>query len=156
MHHKRGLFSLLPGAVLVSFLLTQPAYADKEGGLSLYSVMLDSPGTSDSGPIHVEMKRSDEGIETLAISAFGKSELAPPELLKSIKEKKWLNGIQLSWSKGYRLTGGRTVYVSLTEGGSWGAVVVAVIGFSEDGNFKVFDNLSRDEAKEKAEKIANS
>lgn len=156
MRHKKGLFSLLPGAVLLSFLLTQPANADKEGGLSLYSVMLDSPGMGDSGPVHVEMQRSDEGIEKLVISAFGKNEAAPPQLLQSIKEKKWLNGLQLSWSRGYRLMGGRTVYVSLTEGGSWGAVVVAVIGFSEDGNFRIFDNLSREEAKEKAEKIANN
>jgi hypothetical protein len=155
MLYKRRVFSFLPVAVLVSFSLTQIANADKEGVLSLYSVMLDSPGMDDSGPVHVEMKRSDEGIDKLVISAFGRNETAPPQLLQSIKEKKWLNGLQLSWSRGYRLTGGRTVYISLTEGGSWGAVVVAVIGFSEDGNFRVFDNLSREEAKKKSEKSAN-
>jgi hypothetical protein len=149
-------FIFLLGAVLLSFILAQPASASKEGGLSLYSVMLDSPGTNESGPVHVEMKRSDEGIEKLMVAAFGRNETAPSQLLQSIKEKKWLNGVQLSGEKGYQFTGGRTVYVSLTEGGSWGAVVVAVIGFSEDGKFRVVDNLSREEVEKKAAKIANN
>jgi len=49
--------------------------------------------------------------------------------------------------------GGKTVYLSLTEGGTAGVVVVAVIGFSEDGKFKLFDNLSRKEFEEKAARI---
>lgn len=146
MRYKKRIFSFLPSAVLVSLLLIQPASADKEGGLSLYRIMLDSPGMDDSGPVHVDIKRSDEGIEKLAISAFGRNGTAPSQLLQLIKEKKWLNGLQLSWSKGYRLMGGRTVYISLTEGGSWGVVVVAVIGFSENGSFRLFDNLTREEA----------
>ena len=42
-----------------------------------------------------------------------------------------------------------------TEGGSWGSVVVAVIRFSEDGKFKVLDNLNREEVEKKAQKIAS-
>jgi len=151
----KKLFTLLPGAILLSSFLVQTASADKEGGLSLYSMTLDSPGTDNSGPVHVEIKRSDEGIEKFVVSAFGRNETAPLRLLQSIKEKRWLSGLQLSFSRGYRLTRGKTVYVSLTEGGSWGAVVVAVIGFSEDGKFKVFDNLSRQEVEKKFGRGAN-
>jgi hypothetical protein len=49
--------------------------------------------------------------------------------------------------------GGKTVYLSLTEGGAWGVVVVALIGFSEDGKFKLLDNLSPEEVAEKAVKV---
>jgi hypothetical protein len=156
MRCNRCFLKAILGAVLLPLILAPPANASKEGGLSLYRVILDSPGTDKSGPVHVEMQRSDEGIEKLMVSAFGRNETAPSQLLQSIKEKRWLNGVQLSWEQGYELTGGKKVYVMLTEGGSWGGVVVAVIRFSEDGKFKVFGNLSREEVEKKAEKIANT
>jgi hypothetical protein len=153
MHRSSSLFIFLLGAVVMPLVLARPAYASKEGGLSLYSVKLDSQGMDDSGPVHVEMKRSDEGIESLKVSAFGKTETAPSALLESIKQKSWLNGVQLSWERGYRDTGGKTIYLSLTEGGAWGVVVVAVIGFNEDGKFRVFVNLSNEEVEKKAARV---
>jgi hypothetical protein len=141
---RRVLMSLL-GAALLTFVLTRPADASKEGGLSLCGVTLDSPGMEGSGPVHVELKRSDEGIEKLLVTAFGRTETAPAQLLQSVKEKQWLSGVTLSWERGYRSTGGKTVYVLLTEGASWRIVVVAAIAFSEDGKFRVFKNLSHEE-----------
>lgn len=154
MRCSRRFFVVILGAVLLPLVWAAPANASKEGGLSLYSVILNSPGTDKSGPVRVEMRRSDEGIEKLMVSAFGRNETAPSQLLQSIKEKRWLNGVQLSWEQGYELTGGRKVYVMLTEGGSWGVVVVAVIRFSEDGKFAIGTNLSREEVEKKSEKIA--
>jgi len=153
MHHDARFFTRVFVVLLIPVLFAQPAYASKEGGLLLSRVVLDSPGMDESGPVHVEMKRSDSGIETLHVSAFGKTETVPSELLQLIKEKKWLNGIQLSWEKGYREMGGKTVYVALTEGATWGAVVVAVIGFSEDGKFRLLDNLTREQVNAKTAKI---
>ena len=75
MHRNARFFMFFTGVVLMTFLLARPANASKEGGLSLYSVILDSPGVDESGPVHVEMKRSDEGIEKLIVSAFGKTAL---------------------------------------------------------------------------------
>ena len=43
----------------------------------------------------------------------------------------------------------------LTEGGSWGCSVLAVIQFSEDGKFELFENLSREEAEKKSENSEN-
>ena len=149
MRCNRCFFIALLGAVLLPLILAPPAKASKEGGLSLYRVILDSPGTDKSGRVHVEMQGSDEGIGKLMVSAFGRKETASSQLLQSIKEKRWLNGVQLSWEQGYELTGGKKVYVMLTDGGSWGVVVAAVIRFSEDGKFKVFDNLSREEVEKK-------
>jgi hypothetical protein len=143
-------FMFLVGAVLLPFILARPANASKEGGLSLYSVILDSPGLDGSGPVHVEMQRSDEGIDRLMISAFGRTEMAPSELLQSIKRKAWINGVQLSWVKSFVSRGG-SLNVVLTEGGSWGAIVVAVIGFSMDGTFAIGTNLSQEQV-EKAER----
>jgi len=154
MQSNKQFSLLLLGAALLQIGLARPAIASKEGGLSLHDVTLDSPGMDDSGPVHVEIRRSDDGIEKLVVSAFGKTEAASPQLLQSILEKKWLNGVQLSWSKGSRLTGGKTVYVSLTEGGSWGVVIVAIIGFDEEGNFRVVENLSREQVEERAAKTA--
>jgi hypothetical protein len=143
--HKRSVMVLL-GAVLLPLGFSLPAHASKEGLLSLYRVILDSPGTTESGPVHVEMQRSDKGIEKLMVSAFGRKETAPPELLQAIKRKAWINGIQLSWG---RTPGKRTVSIVLTEGGSWGAIVVAVVGFSEeDGKFWIGTNLSQEEVEE--------
>ena len=153
MHRNTSLFMCLLCAVLVPLALAQPAYASKEGGLSLYTVKLDSPGMHDSGPVHVEMKRSDEGIESLRVFAFGKTETAPSALLASIKQKRWLNGVQLSWERGYPEMGGKTIYLSLTEGGTAGVVVVAVIGFSEGGKFEIFENLSSEEVEKKAARV---
>jgi hypothetical protein len=153
MHRNSSSFMFLLCAVLTPLALAQPTYASKEGGLSLYTVKLDSPGMDDSGPVHVEMKRSDKGIETLKVSAFGKTETAPSALLGSIKQKRWLNGVLLSWERGYPDMGGKTIYLSLTEGGTAGAVVVAVIGFSEHGKFEVFGNLSNEEVAKKAARV---
>jgi hypothetical protein len=145
-HNNRFLMALL-GVVLVLLVFPLPAHASKEGLLSLYSVILDSPGTTESGPVHVEMKRSDSGIGKLMVSAFGRNETAPPQLLQSIKRKAWINGVQLSWG-GSGIKGGRYLNVVLTEGGSWGAIVVAVVAFSEDGKFAIVTNLGQDQVEE--------
>lgn len=142
--NKRFVMALL-GAVLLPLVFALPAHASKEGLLSLYRVILDSPGTTESGPVHVEMQRSDRGIEKLRISAFGRNESAPPELLQAIKRKAWINGVQLSWGG---ITGQRYASVVLTEGGSWGAIVVAVVGFSENGKFWIGTNLSQEEVED--------
>jgi len=89
--------------VLLPLILLRPANATKEGGLSLYSVILDSPGTAESGPVHVEIQRSDEGIKKLMVSAFGRTETAPSQLLQSIKRKAWINGVELSGVDGFGL-----------------------------------------------------
>lgn len=151
MRCSKRFFLLIHVAVLLFLVFAPPANASKEGGLSLYSVTLDSPGIDGSGPVHVEMKRSDKGIEKLMISAFDRSETAPSELLRSIKSKARINGVQLSWVGDFGLTGGRNINIVLTEGGSWGAIVVAVIGFSEDGKFGIVTNLSEEQV-EKAER----
>jgi hypothetical protein len=154
MKSRKRYFLLVLAAALLPLVLVRPALASKEGGLSLYDVILDSPGMDESGSVRVELKRSDEGVEKLLISAFGRNGAAPPQLLQSIKDRKWLNGVQLSYSRGDRLTGGRTIYISLTRGGSWGAVVVAVIAFNEEGKFRMVENLSHKEAEERAAKTA--
>lgn len=141
----------IPLLVLLPLILATPASASKEGGLSLYRVILDSPGTDESGPVHVEMQRTDKGIQKLMVSAFGRSETASSQLLQSIKRKAWINGVQLSWVEGFGFTGRGNLNIVLTEGGSWGAIVVAVIGFSEDGKFAIGTNLSQKQV-EKAER----
>lgn len=151
MRCNRRFFSLFLGAVLLPLAFVPPANASKEGVLLLYSVILDSPGMDGSGPVHVEMKRSDIGIEKLIISAFGSSEAAPSQLLRSIKSQARINGVQLSWVKDFGFGGRRNLNIVLTEGGSWGAIVVAVIGFSEDGKFGIVTNLSQEQV-EKAER----
>ena len=145
MSCNKSLVLALLGAVLLTLVFALPAHASKEGLLSLYRVILDSPGTTESGPVHVEMQRSDRGIDKLRISAFGRNESAPPELLQAIKRKAWINGVQLSWG---RTPGKRNVSVVLTEGGSWGAIVVAVVGFSENGKFSIIKNLSQEQVEE--------
>jgi hypothetical protein len=145
MSCNKSLVIALLGAVLLTLVFALPAHASKEGLLSLYRVILDSPGSTESGPVHVEMQRSDRGIDKLRISAFGRNESAPPELLRAIKRKAWINGVQLS-SGG--ITGERYASVVLTEGGSWGAIVVAVVGFSENGKFSIIKNLSQEQVEE--------
>ena len=153
MRYRRLFLGFLLGSGVLAFTLARPANASKEGGLSLYNVVLDSPGMLGSGPIHVEMKRTDDGIGELAVSAFGRNEMAPPELLESINEKDGISGVMLSWEQGYKVMGGQTVYILLTEGASWGNVVVAIIKFSEDGKFGVVENLSHEEVGKKFDKI---
>ena len=99
MRYRKLFFGFFTFSMILFFVLATPANASKEGGLSLYNVVLNSPGMDDSGPIHVEMQRTDKGIERLSISAFGRNDVAPIPLLQSIKEKEWINGILLSWSK---------------------------------------------------------
>jgi hypothetical protein len=144
----------LPGAVLLALILAPPASATKEGPLPLYSVILDSPGMGDSGPVHVEMRRSDKGIEKLIISAFGRSETAPTQLLRSIKMNALINGVQLSWVRGFG-KGKGNLNVVLIEGVSMGALVVAEIGFGDDGKFAIGRNLSQEQV-EKAERSSTA
>lgn len=144
---------LLLGLLFAIGGVSQVVVASGEGGLSLYSVVLESPGMDGSGAVHVALKRTDEEIESLVVSAFGKKVSAPKKLLRSIKEKEQISGAQLSYSSG-NLSGGNSVYIALTEGASWGTTIVAIIQFRSDGSFRIIENLSRSEADERAEKIA--
>ena len=148
MSCNKSLVLALFGAVLLTLVFALPAHASKEGLLSLYRVILDSPGSTESGPVHVEMQRSDRGIDKLRISAFGRNESAPPELLQAIKRKAWINGVQLSGGAG-------GLNVVLTEGGSYGAIVVAVIGFGDDGKFSIVTNLSQEQLEEAERRFSN-
>jgi hypothetical protein len=76
----QAFFYVFSWRCIAAFHLAQPATASKKAGLSLSSVILESPGTEEFGPVPVEIQRSDEGIEKLMASAFGRNETAPGSL----------------------------------------------------------------------------
>ena len=75
-----------------------------------------SEGVNDSGVVIVEGEKDAQGLfKKLSVKAFGKTFDISGEALKRFPIKT-PNGIQLSYEKGYKEPGGRTVYVNFLFG----------------------------------------
>ena len=140
---KFHFFGLPCGSLFLAFivilslsLISPPASASMEGKLYWSAISFQTAGIDSSGPISVQGHQIDGRITDLSIEAFGKKvTLTPPhiEQLKGVH----VNGIQATFCAGYKETGGRTVYISLTSGFASGVKELTTITYNEQGEITV-------------------
>ena len=123
-------------AIGLIFLLSA-AFASQEGALSLDTFTIKSRGIGESGPVLITGKQNEKNeFTSLIIKAFGrKYKLSQKELRKL--PKIFYNGIQLSYEKGYKELGGKTIYVIFQMGFTSGVDQKVLISLSEDGTIKI-------------------
>ena len=88
----------------------------KEGILPILEFRLASNGIGSSGPVVVEGSINPEGeVASLSVQVFEKTYNIEGSVLKTIGISR-INGIQISYEAGYRVLGGRTVYILFQKG----------------------------------------
>lgn len=121
---------------LAAFAGASLAFASQEGGLPLGGFRFESPGIGDSGVVIVAGRQGAKGVESLSIEAFGtRIDLSPSQL--EVLRGGMLNGLQLSYEAGYKETGGRTVYLLLSQGFTSGVIARRVVTVTESGAVSV-------------------
>jgi hypothetical protein len=122
--------------LLVALLAASVAVADVEGILALGTFRIESPGIGDSGPITLSGSQGHEGIQSLTVQAFGKQLSLSPAQLQGLHSVVF-NGVQLSYSGGYKQLGGRTIYVTFSKGFTSGVVGRHLVEITESGTVRV-------------------
>jgi hypothetical protein len=129
---------LLFGVAATVLLVPIVAHGSQEGALALSSFTIQSPGIGESGPVTISGTQNANTVTALNVKAFGKEfNLAP----KQLQELKGLgaNGVQLSYERGYKELGGRTLYLQLSFGFISEKRSAKVVVVSERGDVTVMD-----------------
>jgi hypothetical protein len=127
---------VLLSALLVAALQPLSADASVEGVLPVGELRVTSPGIDKSGPVVVTARQSAKRFESFQVAAFGRAfELSRAEL--SQLQAGFVNGVQISYEQGYEQTGGRTVYVVISEGFTSGIERRQVVSINERGEIRV-------------------
>ena len=88
----------------------------KEGVLPLSEFRMASNGIGTSGPVVVEGNVNTQGeVVALSVQAFGMTRSIDTSILKTLNLAH-ANGIQLSYEAGYRVLGGKTIYILFQKG----------------------------------------
>jgi hypothetical protein len=122
---------------LLALLVARWALADVEGMLSLGTFRLECPGLDDSGPVIITGSQSREGLKALTVAAFGKQFSLTLEQLRELHAAASFNGVQLSYSHGYKGFGSRTIYILLTSGFTSHVVSRQLVEVSEERQIRV-------------------
>jgi hypothetical protein len=112
--------------------------ASKEGILILGKFRLESEGIGESGRVVVSGTQGYDGPTSVRIEAFGKSYSLAPAHIRQLRGLT-ANGIQLSYERGYRELGGRTVYIFFSKGFISGSVAAKYVSVAERGDIEVKD-----------------
>ena len=129
--------------ITIAFLLIAlsiPTFASKEGVLTLGKLQLESEGLGESGPVKVSGTQSSTGMTSLRVDAFGKTIQLSPQQLATLHGGLY-NLIQLSYERGYKELGGRTIYIKLGTAFTSGEGASIFIAISEDGKVKISERL---------------
>ena len=132
MRTARLLFVLL----VVAWIIAQVAGASQEGALVIGSFRLESPGIGESGSVIVSGTQGSRGIESLKVEAFEKQFILDQPQLQQLNGFRF-NGVQLSYERGYKELGGRTLYLLFSLGFTSGVVERRFVVITESGSVKV-------------------
>ena len=118
------------------FLFSSTAFASQEGILTFSDINVHSKGIGSSGPIKITAKGGKKcSFTNFNISAFGKSYTLSKNELKTLHS--CYNGILLSYERGYRILGGKTLYITLMLGFTSGIRKKTLIRFNQKGVLKI-------------------
>ena len=127
--------------LFVLLLSSQITFASVEGMIPLTEFRLYSEGLGDSGKLVIVGTTDKFKLVSLVVKAFGKEYKAPPQVIARVQDQH-VNGVSMSYESGYKETGGRTIYVSLTSGFSGDVKSKIVVRITEEGLIEVVDRLS--------------
>ena len=131
------MFRLFRFLVVLGFMFGGSyASASQEGMLAWSEFAISSPGIGESGPVKISGMQTSEGIASLKISAFRREHVASVSQLQELQGFS-ANGLLLSYEKGYRELGGRTLYLGFVKGFTSGVQTKKVITFNEVGEIKL-------------------
>jgi hypothetical protein len=120
--------------------LSSPLFASKEGMLALATLQLESDGVGESGPVKITGSQTPAGVTSLRVDAFDKTFELSPSQLKTLDGGLY-NFIQLSYERGYKELGGRTIYIKLGIALTSGEDTAIFIAIHEDGQVKITRHL---------------
>src|SRR5262245_48047240 len=104
----KSLISLL-GIATTALLVPIVAQGSQEGALALSSFTIQSVGIGGSGPVTISGTQDANMVTALNVKAFDKEFNLTTKQLQELKGL-GANGIQLSYERGYKDIGGRTLY----------------------------------------------
>ena len=113
-----------------------PVRADVEGRMPPSHIQFESGGVDNSGPVHVELNQTAAGLSEIRVTAFGSLHILPAAQLAGLQGRHF-NALGVTYSRGYSIAGGRSVYILLCEAFSSGANVAAVVTLTEKGGVRV-------------------
>ena len=113
-----------------------PVRADVEGRMPPSHIQFESEGLDNSGPVHVELNQTAAGISEVRVTAFGSLHTLPADKLAGLQGRHF-NALGVTYSRGYSIAGGRSVYILLCEAFSSGVNVTAVVTLTEKGGVRV-------------------
>lgn len=125
----------------IAMLFQPPANASKEGMLAFSDFSVKSPGLGNSGPVEISGTQISGGITSIRISAFKRETSLNTAQLAQIRGL-IANGIQISFELGYKETGGKKIYIVLTEGLTSGRARAVTIQFTEAGKLRITQESS--------------
>jgi hypothetical protein len=114
------------------------AAASSEGILILGKFRVESEGIGESGRVVVSGTQGYDGPESVRVDAFGKSYSLRPAHIRRLRGLT-ANGISLSYERGYRELGGRTVYILFSKAFTSGTVSAKYVSVAERGDIDVED-----------------
>ena len=136
MNSMGRLLPIVLATVISCVAFCMPAVADEEGRVPLARIQFDSVGLDNSGPVHVEVTQSAQGVTEMNVSAFGSVHNLPLDQLATIKGLIF-NTVGVTYSQGYAIVGGRSVYILLCQGFSSGVSVLAIVTVKEKGPSRI-------------------
>jgi hypothetical protein len=127
--------------IMIILLMTTPVFASEELVLPFSKFTIQSDGMDESGVIVVEGQKDTRGkYQKLRVKAFGKTIKITKELLDKIPASNCQNGIQLSYESGYKIFGGRTIYIMFLSGSTSGIDETFIIEVTENGEQSILKN----------------
>lgn len=129
--------------ILLVLVTANSAQASKEGMLWLSTFSVESAGISSSGPVRIRGIAEHGHISNLEIHAFKKKFFLNPQQLFQIKNFA-VNGLSLSFETGFKSSGGKILYVLLSQGLSAGPDSEKVIEISEENGIRIHQTRSID------------
>ena len=97
----------------VLLIISMAAFASKEGALAFGHLHVDSKGIGESGPVVVDVIQGDRGIQRFSVHAFDRSYELTESQLRELGPGMY-NSIQVSYERGYKELGGRTIYIKIS------------------------------------------
>nr|BDD43614.1 hypothetical protein 8 [Gammaproteobacteria bacterium] len=130
--------------IWILFLVILPNFAgaSKEGMLPLTSFKIESVGLDSSGPVVIFGKSNNYKIIQLTVEAFGENFQVSQEIISELGEM-YTNGISISFESGYKVAGGRAIYVTFSKSYVASEKQRITLIIQENGNLKVRNQLTK-------------
>ncbi len=125
--------------LIALLLFATQTFASQEGALAFENFEINSRGIGESGPILIIGKTNSNGkYESIIVKAFNRSIPIEKSVLDQIPFNSQ-NGILLTYESGYKLLGGKTLYIQFQFGFTSGLIQKFIVSVNEEGAVNVLE-----------------